>query len=75
MKIQGPLSTKRVRIASVSKVAALATLVMSCATTPKVLDTPMQKEKISIGDEPHLPDSYIGPGCGGTVIGSYRMCL
>lgn len=52
------------------------TLAASCATTPA--GTPaaiFKKEKISSGDEPHLPQSFSAPGCGGSVNGSYKLCI
>lgn len=75
MRLEGLWSTKRVRTAPASPLAAVATLLISCATAPPLPDTAVPKEKISVGDEPHLPDSFVGPGCGGTVSGAYRMCL
>lgn len=34
-----------------------------------------KKEKISTGDEPHLPQSFSAPSCGSSVNGSYKLCI
>lgn len=53
------------------------TFVASCATAPTQTATAplFKKEKISTGDEPHLPQSFSAPGCGGSVNGSYKLCI
>jgi hypothetical protein len=50
---------------------------MSCAAIcPESASPPfIHKQKISRGDEPHLPESFDGPRCGSTVAGAYKMCV
>jgi len=53
------------------------TFAASCASTsPPGAPAPIfKKEKISTGDEPHLPSAYLTSGCGSSVNGSYKLCI
>ena len=49
----------------------------SCATAgpPSTASPVFAKQKLSTGDDPHLPRDYQGTSCGESVSGAYRLCL
>ncbi len=68
------ISLLRCSVEALAVPAAMAITLASCATAPSP-PPQLRKEKISAGDEPHLPDSFDAPSCGNTLRGSYRMCI
>lgn len=56
---------------------SLAWLPLAACATPQVASAPVswKKEKLSTGDDPHLPPTIGGSRCDSTLVGTYRLCL
>lgn len=50
--------------------------ILGCATPAATSGPPgWKKEKLSTGDDPHLPGTIGGSRCDTTLVGTYRLCL